>query len=57
LNVSLPVTIFKKEGHLQMIADSFSLAPKLLENVADPIERLKKAVLVSISVGTLGISV
>ena len=30
LNVSLPVTIFKKEGHLQMVADSFSLAPKLL---------------------------
>jgi hypothetical protein len=56
LNVSLPVTIFKKAGHLQMIAVSFSLAPKLLENVVDPIERMKKAVLISLAVGTWGIT-
>lgn len=29
LNVSLPVTIFKKAGHMEMIADSFSIAPRL----------------------------
>lgn len=40
-----------------MIADSFSLSPKLLENVSDPLERMKRAILVSIAVGTLGISV
>jgi hypothetical protein len=57
LNVSLPVTIFKKSGHLQMIAVSFSIAPKLLENVVDPVERMKKSVILSLAVGTLGISV
>jgi hypothetical protein len=57
LNFSLPVTIFKKEGHLQMIADSFSLAPRLLEGVKDPLERIKKSLIVSVGVGTLGISV
>jgi hypothetical protein len=56
LNVSLPVTIFKKEGHLQMLADSFSLAPQLFEGETNPMERMKKAVLLSLAVGTLGIS-
>lgn len=40
-----------------MIADSFSLSPKLLEGVRDPLERMKKAVVISVSIGTLGISV
>ena len=56
LTVSLPVTIFKKEGHLQIIADSFSIAPILLQNITDPIQRIKRAIIISVAVGTLGIS-
>lgn len=29
LNVSLPVTIFNKKGHMHIVADSFSIAPRL----------------------------
>ena len=56
-NVSLPVTIFKKQSHLQMLAKSFSMAPKLLQGVTDPVERMKRALLLMISVGNLGISI
>jgi hypothetical protein len=40
-----------------MVADSFSLAPKLLEGVKNPLEIIKIALIVSVAVGTLGISV
>lgn len=56
LNVSLPVTIFNKKGHMHIVADSFSIAPRLLQNVSDRIERIKKSVILSVAVGTLGIS-
>lgn len=40
-----------------MIADSFSIAPRLFENCTDPLERVKNAVVISVAVGTLGLSV
>ena len=56
LNISLPVTIFKKESHLQSIARNFCYAPLFFDGVKDSMERLKFATLLAISVGTLGIS-
>lgn len=56
LNVSLPVTIFKKESHIQILAKNMMYAPLLLENRTDFLERLKYAVLFAISFGTTGIS-
>ena len=57
LTMSLPVTIFKKESHLQTIANNFTFAPLLLDNLEkDPLNRLKKAVIFTISVSNLGVS-
>lgn len=61
LNISLPVNIFKRESHLESIARDFCYAPLFFERMgvnfkADPIERVKYATLLCISVGTLGIS-
>ena len=57
--ISIPVYVFKKESHLESIARDFCYAPLFFEkfkNNSDPIERLKFATLLCISVGTLGIS-
>lgn len=57
LNISLPVTVFKKESHLESIARDFCYAPLFFERGSnDSLERIKFASLLAISVGTLGIS-
>ena len=40
-----------------MLGKSFSMAPRLFEGVSDKIERMKKALILMISVGNLGISI
>ena len=57
LNISLPVTIFKKESHLKSIALNFCYAPLFFDGLTDPFERIKFATLMAISVGTTGISI
>ena len=56
LNVSLPVSIFKKESHIQMLAKNMVYAPLLLENRKEKLERIKFAILFAISFSITGIS-
>ena len=61
LNISLPVNIFKRESHLVSIGRDFCYAPVFFDRVGvniepSPLERVKYATLLCISVGTLGIS-
>lgn len=56
--MSLPITIFRKESHLESIARDFCFAPMFFDKLSkggDPLERVKYATLLSVSVGTLGI--
>lgn len=58
LNVSFPVTIFKKQSHLKSVARNFSFAPIFFEKVVNssPEEKIKAAVLFQISTAILVIS-
>lgn len=58
MNISLPVQIFKKESHLKTLARNISYAPLLLDNYinAPILERMKKVIILAISMDCLGIS-
>ena len=57
VNISLPVIIFKKESHLQSIANNFSYAPLLLDREhKNALARFKQCILFTIAVANLGIS-
>lgn len=58
MNVSLPVAIFRKQSQLKSIARNLSYAPTFLEQVikGSPLERMKAAVLLQISMPSLMIS-
>lgn len=57
VNISLPVTVFRKESHLKTIARNFAYAPMLLEKSVhqSPVDRMKQAITFQISMCILTI--